>query len=113
MSGGGEKVATMLGGEKINPMTQDPHERKVLNVVEEMAIASGVPTPDVYQMPSDAINAFAAGTELDNAGSIQAPDIRIVFVLDNFIEAESHDQMAPTLSSTRIPSDQQLIYLHL
>lgn len=67
LSGGGEKVATMLGGEKINPMTQDPHERKVLNVVEEMAIASGVPTPDVYQMPSDAINAFAAGTELDNA----------------------------------------------
>lgn len=67
LSGGGEKVATMLGGEKINPSTRDPHERRVLNVVEEMSIASGVPTPDVYMMPEDSINAFAAGTQIENA----------------------------------------------
>lgn len=67
LSGGGEKVASMLGGRKINPSTTNLEERKVLNVVEEMAIASGVPTPDVYMMPEDSINAFAAGTKIENA----------------------------------------------
>jgi Zn-dependent protease with chaperone function len=62
LAGGGHNVAEMLGGRPIAPGTADPDERKILNVVEEMAIASGTPVPPVYLMDQeDGINAFAAG----------------------------------------------------
>lgn len=62
LSKGGKVVAMSLGGQKILANTRDLNQRKVLNVVAEMAIASGMPTPDVYILPDeDAINAFAAG----------------------------------------------------
>lgn len=62
LRGGGEKVATMLGGRRIHPNTSDPTERRLLNVIEEMSLASGVPVPPVYVMDKeDGINAFAAG----------------------------------------------------
>ena len=64
---GGERVAEMLGGRRIDMDTLDPAQRRALNVVEEMAIASGMPVPPVYVMPSDAINAFAAGHTVDQA----------------------------------------------
>lgn len=65
---GGSKVAQMLGGRLINPATSDPHERMVLNVVEEMALASGTPVPPVYVMDSEpGINAFAAGFSPNDA----------------------------------------------
>lgn len=68
LSGGGSVVASSLGGEPVSLNSTDPHERKLLNVVEEMSIASGVPRPEVYVLPEeDAINAFAAGTAPDNA----------------------------------------------
>ncbi|MEX0876684.1 MAG: M48 family metallopeptidase [Phycisphaerales bacterium] len=60
--GGGSGVARSLGGRQIDPSTLDPDERRVINVVEEMAIASGEPVPPVYIMPNEkGINAFAAG----------------------------------------------------
>jgi len=59
---GGSVVSEMMGGRLLNPNSNDPDERKLLNVVEEMAIASGVPVPQVYVMDAeDGINAFAAG----------------------------------------------------
>ncbi|MCB9876923.1 MAG: M48 family metallopeptidase [Planctomycetes bacterium] len=59
---GGGKVAELLGGRLVDVDTQDPHERVLRNVVEEMAIASGVPVPDVYVLEHEqGINAFAAG----------------------------------------------------
>ncbi|MDG6773972.1 M48 family metallopeptidase [Thiomicrorhabdus sp. ZW0627] len=62
LSKGGRMVALSLGGRKIQPNTSDFNERKILNVVEEMAIASGMPVPEVYILPDEsAINAFAAG----------------------------------------------------
>jgi Zn-dependent protease with chaperone function len=62
LSGGGSKVAEMLGGRPIDAQTIDLNERKLLNVVEEMAIASGTPVPQLYLMPGEeGINAFAAG----------------------------------------------------
>lgn len=67
LSGGGKVIATMLGGVRINPNTKDPDERKLLNVVEEMAIASGTPVPPVYLMSDKNINAFAAGFNLNDA----------------------------------------------
>jgi Zn-dependent protease with chaperone function len=62
LSGGGSAVAESMGGRLVSSNTTDPDERKLLNVVEEMAIASGVPMPQVYVMHwEDGINAFAAG----------------------------------------------------
>ena len=62
LSGGGGTVAEMLGGTPINAHTSDPAERRLLNVVEEMAIASGTPIPQIYYLPNEnGINAFAAG----------------------------------------------------
>ena len=62
LSAGGSAVAESLGGRLVNPNSNEPDERKLLNVVEEMSIASGVPMPQVYVLESeDGINAFAAG----------------------------------------------------
>ena len=54
-------IAEALGGRKINHQTQSPNHRRILNVVSEMAIASGTPVPPVYLIKEDGINAFAAG----------------------------------------------------
>ncbi|MBX2852467.1 MAG: M48 family metallopeptidase [Phycisphaeraceae bacterium] len=67
-SGGGESVAQMMGGTLLHPQTRDMDERKIMNVVEEMALASGTPVPPVYLMENESsINAFAAGYSPDNA----------------------------------------------
>jgi len=59
--GGGAAVAEMLGGVRVAPGSQDVLIRRLLNVVEEMAIASGLPVPPVYLLEQNGINAFAAG----------------------------------------------------
>jgi len=59
--GGGTRVAESIGGRQISGDTGDPAERRLMNIVEEMAIASGTPVPPVYLMEESAINAFAAG----------------------------------------------------
>jgi Zn-dependent protease with chaperone function len=62
ISSGGGKVATMLGGTRLEAFGNEDHARRLRNVVEEMAIASGVPVPDVYVLEQEeGINAFAAG----------------------------------------------------
>ncbi len=62
LAGGGPTVATMLGGRLVDPGTKEYRERRLLNVVEEMAIASGTPVPSVYVMDGErGLNAFAAG----------------------------------------------------
>lgn len=59
---GGAVVAWELGGSLVEPDTADPLRRRLRNVVEEMAIASGVPVPDVFVLEDEAgLNAFAAG----------------------------------------------------
>ena len=68
LSGGGSVVARDLGGRPISPGTTDSLERRLINVVEEMAIASGVPVPEVWILDDEpGINAFAAGTDPANA----------------------------------------------
>lgn len=65
---GGSAVASMLGGRPVSLQTSDAAERRLLNVVQEMAIASGVPCPEVYILDhEEAINAFAAGKTSGNA----------------------------------------------
>ena len=59
---GGGVVARSLGGTRVERGTRDLALKRLHNVVEEMAIASGVPMPEVYVLESeDGINAFAAG----------------------------------------------------
>ncbi|MCH7882585.1 MAG: M48 family metallopeptidase [Proteobacteria bacterium] len=67
LSGGGTTVAEMLGGRLVPQSTTDLQERRLLNVVEEMAIAAGMPIPKVYLMDEHSINAFAAGQSPANA----------------------------------------------
>ncbi|MEK7415434.1 MAG: M48 family metallopeptidase [Planctomycetota bacterium] len=59
--GGGRSVAESLGGRELLHERADPDERRLLNIVEEMSIASGVPRPPVFLLEEDGINAFAAG----------------------------------------------------
>ncbi len=62
LRGGGSTVAESLGGTAVSPSTRDPLERRLRNVVEEMAIASSVPVPEIYVLKHESgINAFAAG----------------------------------------------------
>ena len=64
LAAGGGKVAEQLGGTRVGADTTDPLKRRLRNVVEEMAIASGVPVPQVYVLEREAgINAFAAGLQ--------------------------------------------------
>ncbi len=68
LSEGGAAVAKSLGGKEVDPTTKDPRYRRLINVVEEMSIASGVSVPSIYVMDQeDGINAFAAGHSSSNA----------------------------------------------
>ena len=65
---GGGYVARSVGGVRVERDTQDLRRRTLHNVVDEMALASGVPTPEVYVLENeDGINAFAAGHTPANA----------------------------------------------
>ena len=62
LRGGGQAVGRLLGGRPLQPNTRDLKERRLLNVVEEMALASGMAVPTVYVLDKEkGINAFAAG----------------------------------------------------
>ena len=66
LSGGGKAVADMVGARRVLPETSDPLERRLINVVEEMAIASGTPMPRLYVMDDEqGINAFVAGLKVE------------------------------------------------
>jgi Zn-dependent protease with chaperone function len=67
-AGGGDAVAAKVGARRVSPSTTDLLERRLLNVVEEMAIASGTRVPSVYVMDQEqGINAFAAGYDVSGA----------------------------------------------
>ncbi|HUQ24913.1 MAG TPA: M48 family metallopeptidase [Burkholderiales bacterium] len=68
LAGGGAKVAKMMGARLVAANSQDRLERRLLNIVEEMAIASGVRLPQAYVMDGEkGINAFAAGWSVSGA----------------------------------------------
>lgn len=82
--GGGTRVAESVGGRQLTHHTSDQLERRLLNVVEEMAIASGTPVPPVYMMNETGINAFAAG---------YLPGDAVVGVTRGAIENLSRDEL--------------------
>lgn len=67
LRGGGKVVAQSLGGRLVHPDSADFYEQRLLNVVEEIALAAGVPVPPVYLLEEEGINAFAAGYNLSDA----------------------------------------------
>lgn len=64
---GGKYVAESVNAKPVNPNTTNPRERQLLNIVEEIAVATSLPIPPVYILEAQEINAFAAGTSPDNA----------------------------------------------
>ncbi|MCE2969321.1 MAG: M48 family metalloprotease [Burkholderiales bacterium] len=71
LAGGGEAVAALLGARAVDPSTGDLLERRLANIVEEMALASGIAVPRCYLLEHQRfINACAAGHTLDNAAVI-------------------------------------------
>ena len=84
LSGGGARIAEMMNGRLLLAGSEDLGERRVLNVVEEMAIASGTPVPPVYLMEEAGINAFAAG---------YSPSDAVIGVTRGTIDTLSRDQL--------------------
>lgn len=67
-SSAGADVARQLGGREVSPDASRPDERRLINVVQEMSLASGVPVPRIFILENErGINAFAAGTRTDRA----------------------------------------------
>lgn len=67
-SSSGEMIARELGGVVVNPNAGEADRRRLVNVVQEMSIASGVPMPKIFILEGEkSINAFAAGTRIENA----------------------------------------------
>ena len=65
---GGRAVARMVGAREVAPDTTDLRQRQLLNIVEEMSIASGLPMPTVFVLDDEkGINAFAAGLTTSDA----------------------------------------------
>ncbi|MEP6607431.1 MAG: M48 family metallopeptidase [Burkholderiaceae bacterium] len=68
LSAGGSAVANLVDAREVDMTTRDLLDRRLVNVVEEMSIAAGVPVPRVYVMDNEtAINAFAAGHSINDA----------------------------------------------
>ncbi|WP_218755607.1 M48 family metallopeptidase [Vibrio parahaemolyticus] len=82
---GGRGVAESIGGKLISTDTSNAKHRQLLNVVEEMSIASGIPVPPVYAMAEEhGINAFAAGMSIDDA---------VIGVTQGALDAFSRDEL--------------------
>lgn len=64
---GGSYIAESLGGVRLLE-AESNQEKRLQNIVEEMALASGLPVPDVFVLKNQStINAFACGTNLEKA----------------------------------------------
>ncbi|HCE3703048.1 TPA: M48 family metallopeptidase [Vibrio parahaemolyticus] len=82
---GGRGVAESIGGKLISTDTSNAKHRQLLNVVEEVSIASGIPVPPVYMMAEEhGINAFAAGMSIDDA---------VIGVTQGALDAFSRDEL--------------------
>ena len=85
LASGGRAVAESFDAEEVPDDVADPRLRRLRNVIEEMAIASGVPVPGIYVMPGEpGINAFAAG---------YAPDDAVICVTEGCLEHLTRDEL--------------------
>ena len=84
LKSGGGAVARMMDGRQVEANTTDALERRLVNVVEEMAIAAGVRVPEIYILPEEGINAFAAGFSTEDAA---------IAVTDGCLKILTRDQL--------------------
>jgi Zn-dependent protease with chaperone function len=89
LASGGTAIAELLDARRIESGSQDPLERRLLNVVEEMAIASGIHVPPVYVLDNEHnINAFSAG---------YVPNEAVVTVTRGALEQLTRDELQGVL----------------
>lgn len=81
---GGSYVAESVGATEVNPLTKSPKERQLINIVEEIALASSLPIPAIYILNAKEINAFAAGLK---------PDESAITVTRGTLELLSRDEL--------------------
>jgi len=82
---GGPVIADLLGARYVEPGKCTPAERRLINVVEEMAIASGISVPPVYVLEfDDAINALVAG---------YSPHEAVIIVTKGAVQKLSRDEL--------------------
>jgi Zn-dependent protease with chaperone function len=85
LSAGGMAIAGLLGARYVDPFNCTPAERRLVNVVEEMAIASGISVPPVYVLEfDDAINALVAG---------YSPNEAVIIVTAGALKKLSRDEL--------------------
>lgn len=85
LAGGGRKVAEWAGAKPVDMTSKDDRIRQFINVCEEMAIAAGMPVPELYVMNREpAINAFVAGYKTNNA---------VLVVTQGALEQLSRDEL--------------------
>jgi Zn-dependent protease with chaperone function len=85
LASGGRVVAQSLGGVRLPAQPRNESEKRLRNVVEEMAIAAGVTIPEIYVLPDEqAINAFAAG---------YTPDDAVIGVTQGCLQQLSRDEL--------------------
>ena len=84
---GGALIANQLGGRMIHRNTEDSAERRLLNVIEEMSIAAGIPAPVAFVLDKETgLNTFTAGlTNQDNVIAVS----RILLTTMNRNELQS------------------------
>mgnify|MGYP000016468831 CR=1 FL=1 len=89
---GGSAVAENLGGRLVHTATTDVDERRLLNIVEEMALASGTPVPQVYILDREkGINAFAAGYSPNDAIVAVTPNCMALLKRDELQGVIAHE----------------------
>ena len=82
---GGEAVAELLGARRIEPGRCSAQERRLLNVVEEMAVASGIAVPPVYLLCHEqGVNALVAG---------YSPGEAVIIVTRGALEKLTRDEL--------------------
>ena len=104
---GGPAIAYLLGAQYVDPARSSPAERRLLNVVEEMAIASGVAVPMVYILArEDAINAMAAG---------YSPSEAVIIVTKGAVQKLSRDELQGVMAHefSHILNGDMALNLHL
>src|SRR6185436_2051114 len=90
LSIGESELATLLAGRRVMRGSPDPAERRLINVVDEMAIASGLAAPPVYVLAREkGINAFAAG---------RSPNQAIVVVTAGALEELTRDELQAVIA---------------
>lgn len=68
LSNGGRSIANLLGGFPLEKTTQELNQKKIVNIVDEIAVASGVAAPPIYLLESElSINALVAGFDSQSA----------------------------------------------